>query len=113
MTTIAFPEEAATCHSAACAAEADAYLAGIRPEVLAVLPAAIERRLHAPEPEPRDWQGHTPLPSFLYGKWDLVTPADLAPSGHFGPDSPVYNTCYPDCPRCTEMAAKQRDGRTK
>lgn len=90
------------------AAAADAKLAGIRPEVLAALPAAIERRLHAPKREPRDWQGHHPLPSFLYGKWDWVTAAALMPSDYLGLYNPVYNTCYPDCPRCVEMAAQPK-----
>jgi hypothetical protein len=54
------------------------------------------------------YSGHDPLPSFIFGRedalWGQELHAMLGPSGHRGPDDPPYDTCYPDCPPCAEMA---------
>jgi hypothetical protein len=52
----------------------------------------------------QDWQGHRPLPSFPSDRLDWMTGAAIVPSHLMGKYDPALNTCYPDCPRCAEIA---------
>jgi hypothetical protein len=52
----------------------------------------------------QDGQGHRPLPSFLSDRFDWLTGAAIVPSHLIRKYDPARDTCYPDCPRCAEIA---------